>query len=100
MDSIDVKRRFDHESAKRILKEKYEAKMLFSAYDGMWKAGPELLNIINASMSESNNEIYLPDEYGNPCKVNGTELYRMAKERWQEQMNAWYNEYSELQKKR
>ena len=35
--------RFDHAAARRVLKEKYEAKMLFAHAGGMWRAGPELL---------------------------------------------------------
>ena len=38
--------RFDHATAKRVLREKYEAKMIFAHDGGMWRAGPELLNIL------------------------------------------------------
>jgi hypothetical protein len=38
--------RFDHAVAKRLLKEKYEAKMLFAYAGGMWRAGPELLTLL------------------------------------------------------
>ena len=31
--------RFDHEAAKRVLKEKYQAKMLFAYRGGMFRAG-------------------------------------------------------------
>ena len=34
--------RFDHVAARRVLKEKYEARMLFAHSGGMWRAGPEL----------------------------------------------------------
>lgn len=105
MDSVEkiaqnIKARFDHEAAKKTLREKYEAKMLFAAFGGMWRAGPELLNSITVGMPDSDDVIYLKDEYGNPCSVVGTELYRMAKERWQEQMNAWYLEYNQLRRER
>ena len=32
--------RFDHAAARRVLKEKYEAKMVFAYGGGMWRAGP------------------------------------------------------------
>jgi len=38
--------RFDHAAARRVLKEKYEAKMVFAHAGGMWRAGPELLTVL------------------------------------------------------
>ena len=38
--------RFDHVAARRLLKEKYQAKLVFAHAGGMWCAGPELLNIL------------------------------------------------------
>jgi len=89
--------RFDHEAAKRVLKEKYEAKMLFAYAGGMWRAGPELINVI---MACTGTEVVLLDLYENPVKVVRSELYHMATERWQEQMNAWLVEFEELRQKR
>jgi len=94
----NVRKKFDHDSAKQVLKEKYEAKMLFAAFGGMWKAGPELLSLLTAVGTTP--EIVLVDEYGNPCKVTSLELYNMVATRWQEQMNAWYAEFTEMQSKR
>ena len=37
--------RFDHVAAKRLLKEKYQARMVFGHAGGLWKAGPELLTL-------------------------------------------------------
>jgi hypothetical protein len=45
-------------------------------------------------------EIVLLDLYDNPVKINTKELWNLAAERWQEQMNAWLVEYEELSKKR
>ena len=39
--------RFDHETARRLLKEKYQARMLFAYGGGMWRAGPELLTVLH-----------------------------------------------------
>ena len=38
--------RFDHQTARRVLKEKYQARMLFAYNGGMWQAGPELLTLL------------------------------------------------------
>jgi hypothetical protein len=89
--------RFDHAQAKQVLKEKYQAKMLFAHAGGMWSAGPELLNTL---MCCPGTESVILDLYGNPIKIVITELFTLAQQRWQEQMNAWHLEYEELNKKR
>jgi hypothetical protein len=90
--------RFDHSVAKRVLKEKYQAKMTFAHAGGMWQAGPELLATLKFCTPD--REIVLLDLYENPVKINTKELWNMAAERWQEVMNAWLVEYEELNKKR
>ena len=87
--------RFDHAAAKRLLKEKYEAKMLFAHAGGMWQAGPELLTLLLACAQ--NKDIVILDLYNNPIKVTVTDLFAEAHARWQEQMNAWLVEHSKLQ---
>ena len=95
----NIRKRFDHEAAKKTLKEKYEAKMLFAAFGGMWEAGPKLLCTLK-SLDDVSDEAVIVDKYGNPCKVNVLELKTETLERWQEQMNAWLVEYEEIQKQR
>lgn len=90
--------RFDHAAAKRVLKEKYLAKMMFAYRGGMWCAGPELHNMIFTCGRMG--EIVLLDLYENPVQVDSKELMAMSQERWNEQMNAWLVEYEELNKKR
>jgi hypothetical protein len=90
--------RFEHAAARRTLKEKYEAKMLFAYQGGMWRAGPELNNMIFTCGRMG--EIVLPDLYENPVKVDSKELMTMSQERWNEQMNAWLAEYEELNQNR
>jgi hypothetical protein len=90
--------RFDHESARKILKEKYQAKMIFAYHGGMWQAGPELLSTLNCCVMDK--DVVLLDLYENPVKVNTKELWNLASERWQEQMNAWLVEYDTLSKQR
>jgi len=93
----NVRHYFDHDAAKKALKEKYEAKLLFAHGNGMWRAGPKLISTLRLWKL---NEMVLVDEYGNPCKVDRPELEREAIMRWQEQMNAWYQEYESLRKER
>jgi len=89
--------RFDHVAAKRVLKEKYQARMLFAYAGGMWRAGPELINIL---ATVPPGDAVLLDLYENPVQVQPEELRGIAMQRWQEQMNAWLVEHDELSKKR
>jgi hypothetical protein len=89
--------RFDHAAARRVLKEKYEAKMLFAHAGGMWRAGPELV-VMLATVPPWDAVIL--DLYETPVKVRPEELRGIAMLRWQEQMNAWLVEHEELNKKR
>lgn len=89
--------RFDHASARRLLKEKYEARMLFAYAGGMWRAGPELQITL---LTCPGVEAVILDLYENPVKVNTQELLSLSQQRWQEQMTAWLVEHDELSKKR
>ena len=89
--------RFDHATAKRVLREKYEARMIFAHDGGMWRAGPELINIL---ATVPPGDAVLLDLYETPVQVRPEELRGMAMTRWQEQMNAWLAEHNKLSKKR
>jgi hypothetical protein len=90
--------RFEHEAARRTLREKYQAKFTFAHAGGMWSAGPELLSVLNCCTMD--REVVIEDLYHNPVRVNTKELRNLATERWQECMNAWLVEYTELNKNR
>ena len=89
--------RFDHETARRVLKEKYQARMLFAYAGGMWRAGPELLTVLATCPDES---AVLLDLYDAPVRVDVRELELASQQRWQEQMNAWLVEYETNSQKR
>ena len=89
--------RFDHVAARRVLKEKYEARMIFAHAGGMWRAGPELINIL---ATVPPGDAVLLDLYENPVQVRPEELRGLAMLRWQEQMNAWLVEYETNNPKR
>ena len=89
--------RFNHDAARKILKEKYQAKMVFAHNGGMWQAGPELQSTL---LTCPDTEAVILDLYDNPVKVNTTELMTLSQQRWQEQMNAWLIEHQELSRKR
>ena len=90
--------RFDHATARRTLKEKYEARMLFAHSGGMWRAGPELQCVLLSCAQDK--DVVLLDLYETPVRVNVSELYAQAHGHWQEQMNAWLIEYEKLNQNR
>lgn len=92
-----AKARFAHEAHRRVLKEKYEAKMLFAYNEGMWRAGPDLLSTL---LTCPDNTAVLLDLYDTPIQVEVKELKDIAQRRWQEQMTAWHIEYEESRKNR
>jgi hypothetical protein len=89
--------RFDHAAANRVLKEKYEAKMIFAHAGGMFKSTPETITFLSLY---NNEDIVLVDLYDNPVKVNAADLKDQMQKRWYEQMNAWLAEWSDLRKQR
>ena len=94
--SQNIKTRFDHKQARLILRETYQAKMLFTHNGGMWCAGPELIMLCKTC----EGTVVLEDHYQTPTSVNSAELLDLAMQRWQEQMNAWQHEYNEISKNR
>ena len=89
--------RFEHAAAKRLLKEKYQAKMTFAYAGGMWCAGPELQMTL---MTCPDTDAVILDLYENPVRVNTQELCQLSQQRWQEQMTAWLVEFEENNRKR
>jgi hypothetical protein len=102
--SKKIRTRFDHQQARLILRETYQAKMLFAYEGGMWQAGPELILLCDACglgmWADSPEKIVLEDYYNTPISVDASELKKLVMERWQEQMNAWQSEYNEISKNR
>ena len=88
--------RFDHHQARMLLKEKYQAKFTFTHSGGLWQAGPELLTLLKCCTGS----VVVLDLYETPVQVNAEEIYELALQRWQEQLNAWLVEYEELNKNR
>jgi hypothetical protein len=91
-----IRKRFDHQQARLVLKETYQAKMIFAYNGGMWRAGPELINLC----AICDAEVVLCDIYDTPVRVNADILKTHAIQLWQEQMNAWHSDYEEMSKQR
>lgn len=89
--------RFDHEAARRLLKEKYQAKMMFAYNGGMFRAGPELQSML---LTCPDSQAVILDLYDNPVQVDVQELMGSSQQRWQEQMTAWLVEFEQTSRKR
>ncbi len=94
--SQNIKTRFDHQQARIVLRETYQAKMLFAHNGGMWRSSPELILLCKAC----EGTVVLEDHYNTPISIDSAELLELAMQRWQEQMNAWQSEYNEISKNR
>ena len=89
--------RFDHAAARRVLQEKYQAKMIFGYRGGMWQAGPALQTTL---LTCPDNTAVILDLYQNPVQVDTKELLALSQQRWQEQMTAWLIEHEQNSHKR
>ena len=72
--------------------------MLFAHNGGMWRAGPELLAVLQSVPVE--DHVVLLDLYDTPVKISPLELQHLAFDRWQEQMNAWLVEFDQQRQQR
>jgi len=99
MDTISkkIKARFDHEAAKQVLREKYEAKLLFAHQGGMFRAGADLIVLLSSFDTDT---VVILDEFNNPTEVDRPSLLKEAKQRHQEQLNAWSVELAEQSRQR
>lgn len=101
MDTIqlikDIKARFQHDTAKQYLKDKYKSKLTIASQGGLWKITPELILFLDNAGS---TELILLDEYENPVKVDRTKLFYTLRDTYNTVMESWYNELKELEKKR
>lgn len=93
----EAKARFNHNSAKSYLKEKYQAKLIVAEQGGLWKATPELIGFLASTTDEY---IILLDTYENPVMVNRIKLYDVLEKTYNDSMTQWYTEWKELESKR
>jgi hypothetical protein len=94
----DAKARFKHNSAKQYLKDKYQAKLLVAYQGGLWKATPELIVFLDSANSD---ELIILDSYENPVKIsNRKEMFYKIRDMYNDIMEEWYKELTELEKNR
>ena len=89
--------RLEHAAARRILKEKYEARLMFAWNGGMFRATPEMITFLSLY---NDQDIVVQDLYENPVQINAKQVCDVMKSKWQEQMNAWLIEFEQLNQQR
>ena len=90
----EAKARFNHNSAKAQLKDKYDGKFIIAEQGGLWKASPEIISFLN---SMDDNFVILIDNFNNPVQVNREQLLTVVKETYQRVMLDWYKEWKEIE---
>jgi len=93
----EAKARFEHNSAKQLLKEKYQAKLVVANQGGLWKITPSLIAFVNDCGTE---HLILLDEYENPIKVIKGELLPVLVDTYLTVMEEWHKEFQELSRNR
>lgn len=94
----ETKARFNHNSAKAYLKDKYDSKLIVADQGGLWKADPQLISFLE-SMSDD-NFIIIIDTFQNPVQVDREKLLSLLKKTYNLVMLEWYKEWKELESKR
>lgn len=93
----EAKARFNHNSAKTQLKDKYDSKLIVADQGGLWKATPELLGFLATSTGTT---VILIDTFENPVQVDRAQLYTVLEKAYTDTMQLWYSEWKELESKR
>lgn len=93
----ESKARFEHNSAKAYLKEKYESKLIVADQGGLWRADQQTISFL-ASLTYIN--LVMIDTFGNPVEVNRQQLLDVLVSTYIEVMQEWHKEWQELESKR
>jgi hypothetical protein len=93
----EAKARFNHNSAKAYLKDKYDSKLIVAEQGGLWKATPELIGFL---ASNTNDEVILVDNFENPILINRIKLYDVLDKTYNDAMHSWFTEWKELESRR
>lgn len=93
----EAKARFNHNSAKAYLKEKYDAKLLVAEQGGLWKADQQTISFLEAF---NVTKLVMMDTFDNPVEVNRDDLLDKLTKMYNSVMYEWYTEWKELESKR
>lgn len=95
----EAKARFNHNSAKAQLKDKYDSKLIVADQGGLWRADQQTISFLKA-MDNDNNFVVIVDTFDNPVQVNVTKLLSVLVPTYNNVMLEWHKEWKELEQKR
>lgn len=93
----ESKARFNHNSAKAYLAEKYKSKLIVAEQGGLWKADAETISVLN---SFSSDNLVLIDTFNSPVKIDRQQLLEKLQQIYETTMEQWYAESQALESKR
>ena len=96
----EAKARFNHNSAKAYLKEKFDAKLLIADQGGLWKADQQTIAFLSTMFNDYDDRVIMMDTFQNPVLVDRSALLSKLKEVYNSVMLEWYNEWKVLESKR
>jgi hypothetical protein len=99
-----IKYSTDYQINKQVLREKIQTDLHFPYQGGLFKATPELIAFVHAWSATDTvwpwgggRDIIMEDTYGTPIHIlNREDFYKVACEHYQQVMNTWCHEHSEL----
>lgn len=92
----DAKYRFNHNSSKNALKDKYLSKLIVAEQGGLWTASKELISFLSCIAEECAN-ITIVDNFDNPVYINTAELRATLILTYNKVMNEWKQEWDILE---
>jgi len=93
----EAKARFNQNSLKDYLREKYSSKLLVAEYGGLWRADVQTISFLS---SITDKKTVLIDTFNNPVEVECKPLLKKLKEVYKTTMDEYYKEFKELENKR
>lgn len=93
----EAKARFNHNSAKAQLKDKYDSKLIVAEQNGLWKADAQTIALLSTLDTEF---AVLMDTFNNPVEVNRNDLLQSLRTTYTSVMQEWHDEWKELESKR
>lgn len=93
----EAKARFNHNAAKEVLAEKYNAKLMVAEQGGLWKADQQTISFLHAA---GDTHLVMLDTFNNPVKVDCIYLLDVLGSTYKRVMQEWHDEWKELESKR
>lgn len=93
----EAKARFNHNSAKAQLKDKYDSKLIVAEQNGLWKADAQTIALLTTFDTDT---VVLMDTFNNPVEVNRKQLLETLRNIYAIVMQEWHDEWKELESKR